>query len=246
MEPETLSELARAVAGGARVTVLTGAGISAESGVPTFRDLGGLWQQYSFEQLATPEAFRKDPALVHAFYNERRRRLLQVQPNPAHHALVRLEEALGERYVLITQNVDDLHERAGSRRLLHMHGELRKVRCTRCAEVLAWDGDLSLADECAQCGAALRPHIVWFGEMPFHMDRDIPRALRCDLFISIGTSGVVYPAAGFVQAARAAGARTMEINLEPSANAREFDWQVIGRAGAELPRVVERILGGQS
>ncbi len=224
-----------------RLSVLTGAGVSAESGIATFRDAGGLWEQHSLEDVATPEGFARDPELVLSFYNARRRGLHKVEPNPAHRALAQLEAMLGDRFALITQNIDDLHERAGSERVLHMHGELFKARCVDCAAVSAWAADIVLGTSCSDCGAQLRPHIVWFGEMPFHLEREIPTAVGAEVFVSIGTSGTVYPAAGFVGEAKACGALTVELNLEPSENAHLFELQIEGRAGERLPQLVEAI-----
>lgn len=239
---KTLDDLARALGRSGRITVLTGAGISAESGIRTFRDTGGLWEEHSIEEVATPEGFDRNPDLVHRFYNERRRKLPEARPNAAHLALAEMELRLGERFTLITQNVDDLHERGGSRRILHMHGEILKVRCSGCGNVIPWPGDLSVRDLCASCGGSLRPHVVWFGEMPFFMDREIPEALRAEVFVSIGTSGVVYPAAGFVAEARSNGAFTAEVNLEPSANARLFDLSLIGKATERVPELARAVL----
>jgi NAD-dependent deacetylase len=241
--PERVGQaIARALKEGARLTVLTGAGISAESGLKTFRDPDGLWKQYRLEELATPEAFREAPERVLEFYNMRRRRLFEVEPNPAHEALATLEAHLGDRFSLVTQNVDDLHERGGSKCVLHMHGELKKVRCTECERVFDWLGDLNLGDICTSCGRQLRPHIVWFGEMPFFLDVEIPRALVGAAFLSIGTSGTVYPAAGFVASVQAMGGLTAEVNLEPSANADLFDLQIAAKAGEALPLLVEALL----
>jgi NAD-dependent deacetylase len=229
------------------IFLLTGAGISAESGLGTFRDKGGLWSRFDPMKLATPEAFARNPAEVHAFYNMRRRNLIGAEPNAAHHGLARLEAGLAERggrVVLCTQNIDDLHERAGSRSVIHMHGELLKARCAACQVVVPWRDDLGVADSCRACGRAgsLRPDVVWFGEMPMHMD-DIDVALAdADLFVAVGTSGSVYPAAGFVDAARAAGVRTCEINLEPSDNARCFDSAHYGSASETVPRWVDEVL----
>ena len=224
---------------GGRLTVLTGAGISAESGVPTFRDMGGLWEQYRVEEVASPAAFSRDPALVYRFYNLRRADLARLEPNAGHRALAALEAALGDRFMLITKNVDDLHERAGSKRLLHMHGELRKARCTACLRICPWLLDLDGNSRCPDCGAnALRPHIVWFGEMPLYMDDEIPRALQAEVFLSVGTSGQVYPAAGFVAEARAAGALTVELNLEAGDMAPAFALSLYGKAGEILPAMV--------
>jgi NAD-dependent deacetylase len=231
------------------IFVLTGAGISAESGLGTFRDKkgGGIWAKFDPMKLATPEAFARDPETVLAFYDLRRRDLLNAKPNAAHFALARLEGALAERggnLTLVTQNIDDLHERAGSRRVIHMHGELLKARCGRCEAVRPWRDDLTVAHACPDCGhlGALRPHVVWFGEMPFAMDL-IGRALRkSDLFVAIGTSGAVYPAAGFVAEARAYGLRTCEINLEAADNADLFDEQRLGAASEAVPAWVEEVL----
>jgi len=242
----SLKDLQAILAQGGRITALTGAGVSAESGVPTFRDSGGLWENHSLEDVATPEGFQRDPDLVQRFYNERRRKLRAVEPNAAHRALAELESRLGERFTLITQNIDDLHERAGSRRVLHMHGEIRKARCGRCEAAFAWTEDITAADRCARCGGGLRPHVVWFGEMPFLMEREIPRALEAEVFVSIGTSGTVYPAAGFVQEARAHGALTVEVNLEPSLNARRFDLALIGKATERVPELVRAVLRGEA
>ena len=222
------------------IVILTGAGISAESGLATFRDLGGIWQSVRLEDVATPEAFARDPARVHAFYNARRAQLAAVQPNAAHRALARLEQARPGRVLLITQNVDDLHDRAGSQPL-HMHGELLRARCLQCGATPAWSTDLSTATPCPVCGtAALRPDIVWFGEMPMHMDRIAAALAACRVFASIGTSGQVYPAAGFV--AEAVRARTIELNLEPTSGL--FHEAVHGPATEVVPAWVERISAG--
>lgn len=198
-------------------------------------------------KLATPEAFARNPSDVHAFYNARRRNLLGAAPNSAHFALARLEKALAERggsLALITQNIDDLHDRAGSKEVIHMHGELFKVRCVACETTTSWREDLGLEDQCPSCAqtASLRPHVVWFGETPMRMD-DIYRALhQADLFVAIGTSGSVYPAAGFVSDARALGIRTCEINLEPSDNASQFDDKRYGPASEVVPAWIEETL----
>ena len=228
----------------ASLVILTGAGISAESGLRTFRDGNGLWENHRVEDVATPEAFHRNPALVYRFYNERRRSLPGVQPNAAHRALARLEREWPGEVLLVTQNVDDLHDRAGSVNLLHMHGELLKGRCLACRTVLDWPGDLDADSRCPACRRGqVRPHIVWFGEMPLEMDR-IYRALeRCALFAAIGTSGHVYPAAGFVEAA-APSARTVELNLEPSLVADAFREHRSGPATALVPAFVEEVLGG--
>jgi len=228
-----------------RIVVLTGAGISAESGVATFRDAGGLWEGHRVEEVATPEGFEDAPSLVHSFYDARRRALQSVQPNGAHKALARLELELGNDLLVVTQNIDDLHERAGSRNLVHMHGELLSALCRACTGRWAWDDDLGDFPPCPGCGMSeLRPDVVWFGEVPYRMD-EIDRALQdADLFVSIGTSGAVYPAAGFVQAATAYGARTLEINLEPSEGSHYFDETRHGPAGSLVPGWVDEMLSG--
>jgi len=232
------------------VFVLTGAGISAGSGLGTFRDKKGegIWAKFDPMKLATPEAFARDPESVLTFYDLRRRNLLNAKPNAAHFALARLEGALperGGRLTLVTQNIDDLHERAGSARVIHMHGELLKARCGVCDAIRPWLDDLSFSHTCPDCGraGALRPHVVWFGEMPLGLDL-IDRALRmADLFVAMGTSGAVYPAAGFVAEARGYGLRTCEINLEAADNAELFDEQRLGPASETVPAWVEEILG---
>ena len=226
--------------------VLTGAGVSAESGVDTFRTKGGLWEGYDHREVATPEGFAADPYKVHAFYDLRRAMLPRVQPNPAHRALAALEarlEAAGGRLMLVTQNVDDLHERAGSRRVLHVHGELAKAECTACGAVKRWTGPMGTAATCPACGrtGTMRPHVVWFGEMPRFLDEAEAALASADLFVSVGTSGSVYPAAGMVHAARAAGVATMELNLEPSENADAFDEARYGPAGEVVPRWAEEV-----
>ena len=237
-----------------RITILTGAGISAESGIRTFRDTGGLWEEYDVTEVATPEAFARDPALVHGFYNARRAALPMVAPNPAHEALGRLQHELparGGKLTLVTQNVDDLHERGGASDVIHMHGVLTRMLCGACGERWSWTVDAPLDITCPNCMASLpsanplavpRPDIVWFGEMPYQMDRIERELVASDLFVSIGTSGEVYPAAGYVQLAKAQGLHTMEINLEPSANAVVFDEQRIGKAGTLVPEWVEEVL----
>jgi NAD-dependent protein deacetylase/lipoamidase len=234
------------------IFVLTGAGVSAESGLGTFRDKqDGIWARFDPMKLATPEAFARDPETVLAFYDIRRRNLINAKPNAAHVALARLESALAERgghVTLVTQNIDDLHERAGSRRVIHMHGELLKARCEHCDAVRLWRGDLSPSDLCPDCSRAgrLRPHVVWFGEMPLHMDA-IDRALRrADLFVAIGTSGAVYPAAGFVADARGYGVRTCEMNLEAADNADLFGEARYGPASETAPAWVEEVVGGMN
>jgi NAD-dependent deacetylase len=232
------------------IFVLTGAGVSAESGLGTFRDKNGegIWAKFDPMKLATPEAFARDPSEVLAFYDLRRRNLLNAKPNAAHFALAQLEAALAKRggsLTLVTQNIDDLHERAGSRRVIHMHGELLKARCGACEAVHLWRDDLTVMHACPACGHAgtMRPHVVWFGEMPLAMDL-IDRALRkADLFVAIGTSGAVYPAAGFVAEARALGLGACEINLEAADNAHLFDEQRLGPASEMVPAWVEELVG---
>ncbi len=231
------------------VFVLTGAGVSAESGLGTFRDKAGegIWARFDPMALATPEAFARDPRRVLAFYDARRRNLLGAQPNPAHHALARLEQGLaasGGKLTLVTQNIDDLHERAGSKDVLHMHGELLKARCELCDAVGPWTGDLTVDDVCPACHSvgALRPHVVWFGELPLHLDEIEAQLRRADLFVAIGTSGAVYPAAGFVAEARAQGVATCEINLDAADNAFLFDDARYGPASEIVPLFVDELL----
>jgi len=226
------------------IVVLTGAGISAESGLATFRGPDGLWEGHRVEDVATPEAFARDPALVHAFYDARRANLGKVEPNAAHRALARLDAEWAGELLIVTQNVDDLHERAGARRLLHMHGELKSAWCRACDARMGWEAEMGHGPACPDCGVAgrLRPDIVWFGEMPYAMDQ-IDRALMdADLFVSIGTSGNVYPAAGFVQTARYCGARTLEMNLDPSLGSYLFHESRTGKAGELVPAWVEEML----
>lgn len=224
--------------------VLTGAGISAESGVPTFRDADGLWEGYHVEDVATPEAYDRDPATVLKFYDERRASLAGVVPNPAHEALARLEAAVGEELLVVTQNIDDLHERGGLQRVVHMHGELLKAWCTSCDQRHPWTGTLVDRPACPGCGStALRPDVVWFGEIPYEMDRIIDALTDAEIFVSIGTSGAVYPAAGFVQHARRHGARATELNLEPSEGSFFFHDSRHGKAGELVPAWVDELLG---
>ena len=228
------------------IVILTGAGVSAESGIDTFRAEGGLWEQHRVEDVATPEAFARDPELVLRFYDMRRAAIQTKQPNAAHRALARLDAEWGGDLLIVTQNVDDLHERAGARRVLHMHGEHLNAWCTACDRRSPWTGPLIDRPGCPACGMAgyLRPDVVWFGEMPYRME-DIYHAInRADLFVSIGTSGAVYPAAGFVREARAAGARTLELNLEPSEGGYWFDEARHGPATVLVPTWVEDMLGG--
>lgn len=226
------------------IVILTGAGVSAESGVRTFRDNGGLWEDHRIEDVATPEGFARDPGLVHRFYDARRAALATVEPNAAHEALALLDQKWKGGLLLVTQNVDDLHERASSSRLIHMHGELKSAWCRSCDTRGNWSAALGDHPACPQCGESgkMRPDIVWFGEMPYQMD-EIYTALRdCDLFVSIGTSGAVYPAAGFVQEARAMGARTLELNMEPSEGTGWFHEARHGPATELVPTWVEEVL----
>ena len=225
------------------IVVLTGAGISAESGIATFRGPGGLWEGHRVEDVATPEALARNPALVHRFYDLRRDALREVQPNAAHRALARLDAQWPGELLIVTQNVDDLHERAGAKRMLHMHGELNSALCARCGERLDWRDALPPGAACPGCaGPALRPDIVFFGEMPYGMERIEMAIGRADLFVSIGTSGAVYPAAGFVQTARYHGADTLELNLEPSVGSVFFHESRMGPAGVLVPAWVEEVL----
>lgn len=210
----------------------------------TFRDKGGLWTRYDLNEVATPEGFARNPAKVLDFYDMRRRGLVEARHNAAHEALARLEREVGDRLFLCTQNIDDLHEQAGSQAVVHMHGELFRARCLACEAVHDWRGDLNLASICPSCGAAgrMRPNVVWFGEMPMHMERIYDALLDADLFVAIGTSGAVYPAAGFVAEARAANIRTCEINLEPADNGALFDERLYGPATETAPRWVESLL----
>lgn len=227
-----------------RIVILTGAGVSAESGVDTFRDKNGLWSKIDYRDVATPEGFAANPALVHEFYNMRRRRIAELEPNEAHRALARLERDFAGDVLLVTQNIDDLHERAGSNNLIHMHGEHRSALCTHCGGRSPWDGDMSLDSPCPACAMVghLRPDVVWFGEMPYQMERIYGALRSADLFISIGTSGNVYPAAQFVQEAGRHGAHTIELNLEPSDTFDDFDEAIHGPASRVVPSYVDMLL----
>lgn len=226
------------------IVILTGAGVSAESGIDTFRDGGGLWEQHRVEDVATPEAFARDPDLVLRFYDMRRESIQTKQPNAAHHALARLDREWEGDLLIVTQNVDDLHERAGAKRVLHMHGEHLNAWCTACDARVPWTGPLIGRPACPECGAAaLRPDIVWFGEMPYRMDAIFAALERADLFVSIGTSGAVYPAAGFVRNAREFGAETLELNLEPSQGTPWFDEARHGPASELVTAWVDEVLG---
>ncbi len=226
------------------IVILTGAGISAESGLATFRAADGLWCGHRIEDVATPEAFDRQPEIVHAFYNERRRQLASVAPNAAHLALAELAQRDSGRVTIITQNVDDLHQRAGKAGvILPMHGELKKVRCVVSGEVFVWHEDLSTQTPCPCCKrqGRLRPHIVWFGEMPLYMNAIETLMAECDMFVSIGTSGQVYPAAGFVRLARSHGAHTVELNLEPSAISGHFAERRYGKATELVPAFIQSL-----
>jgi len=227
------------------IVILTGAGISAESGIETFRADTGLWAQHRVEDVATPEGFARDPARVVAFYNGRRSQAASVAPNAAHDALARLEAAHAGEVLVVTQNVDDLHERSGSNDLIHMHGALNSALCGACEHRWPAPLEMQVGQKCPACNApAARPDIVWFGEMPYQMDRIFAALSRADIFVAIGTSGNVYPAAGFVAEAARAGARTLEINLEPSAVGSQFDDALLGPATQTVPEWVDSILAG--
>jgi len=225
------------------IVILTGAGISAESGISTFRDKNGLWENHRFEDVASPGAFRKDPTTVHRFYNQRRAQLKSVFPNPAHVALAELENSWATKgdFLLVTQNVDDLHERAGSKHLLHMHGEIRKIRCSSCKSTYYHEEDAGIDLKCVKCGTlgAMRPDVVWFGEVPYHMDEIKAAIETADIFVAIGTSGVVYPAAAFAEDAKYNGraCRTIEINPNPSGN-YAFDDVIKANASDGVPKWV--------
>ena len=227
---------------GDKIVILTGAGISAESGLGTFRDEGGLWAQHRIEDVATPEAFARNPELVHRFYNLRRAQAAEAEPNAAHHALTRLQAVWPDDVVIVTQNVDGLHEKAGSA-AIHMHGALTRALCAKCDA--RWDAPAQMCrhDRCPHCGtAATRPDIVWFGEMPYHMDEIAAHMQTCAMFVAIGTSGQVYPAAGFVQEAALCGAATVEINMRDSDMSHAFDTHLKGPASKVVPQWVDRLL----
>ncbi len=231
------------------IVVLTGAGISAESGIRTFRDTGGLWEDHSIEEVATPQGYAANPELVLSFYNARRAQLSTVEPNPAHFALAELEKGLMERggyLTIVTQNVDDLHERGGAQNIIHMHGELLSQWCRACDQKFKSDAAFTLMSPCPKCEVVgkVRPDIVWFGEMPYRMDTIEATILNCDQFVSIGTSGAVYPAAGYVQMARGLGKQTLEINLERSEGSHFFLETRLGKAGDLVPVWVDEVLGG--
>ena len=229
-----------------RLLVLTGAGISAESGVPTFRDANGLWEQHRVEDVASPIGFHRNPSLVWRFYSQRRAAAKTVSPNPGHMALAEIENQLGSDFLLVTQNVDNLHPRAGSKRLIELHGNLFTTRCSGCdrepfADDRQYMDELPECEFCKENGvtALLRPHIVWFGEVPMGMDRIERELSSCDLFVTIGTSGAVYPAAGFVARARARGVPCVYVGPEAPANANLFDEYRVGKAGEAVPALFD-------
>lgn len=226
------------------IVVLTGAGISAESGIRTFRASDGLWENHPVKEVATPQGYYRNPALVQRFYNQRRQQLGDVHPNAAHQALAEFERQFDGDFLLVTQNVDDLHDRAGSQNLIHMHGELYQVLCQDSGEVFDWKQDVTLETKCPCCNKVgnLRPNIVWFGEMPLEMDTIYKALSHCDLFVSIGTSGNVYPAAGFCQEALRAGAHTVELNLEPSQTQDAFVEARHGLATEVVPEYLHSLL----
>jgi len=225
-----------------KIAILTGAGISAESGLGTFRDVGGLWTQYDLEEVATPQGFARNPGLVQAFYNARRANCASAAPNAAHSALAKLQNSK-HNITLITQNIDDLHERGGAQNVIHMHGQLMQALCADCDH--RWDApaEMETSDPCPACGqASTRPDVVWFGEVPYHMEQIMQAVAGCDLFVAIGTSGDVYPAAGLVDMANQAGADTLEINLEPSSRATAFARSLTGKATETVPGWVETLV----
>jgi NAD-dependent protein deacetylase/lipoamidase len=227
------------------IVILTGAGLSAESGLHTFRDKDGIWAKYDYREVATPEGYRRNPDFVLNFYNERRRLNADVKPNLAHFALARLETDYPGDVLIVTQNIDPLHEMGGSKHLIHMHGEIFKALCSGCGSRQAiGQEDLTLKTVCSACGkrGRMRPDVVWFGEMPYYMEKIYAALSGCDLFISIGTSGTVYPAAGFVLLARQAGAHTVELNLEPSEGVSDFNEVIHGRATEIVPAYVQKLL----
>ena len=226
------------------ILILTGAGISAESGLGTFRDSDGIWTRFDLEEVATPEGFERDPAKVHDFYNARRRNVLAAKPNDAHLALARLEQSRKHNVTIVTQNIDDLHERAGSRNILHMHGEILRALCHNCG--VKWDapGEMSPYDRCPDCNTAYtRPDVVWFGEIPYHLDEIRDLLDETDLFVAIGTSGEVHPASSFVQLAAMAGASTLELNLDPSETTIFFTESRRGPATQIVPAWVNEVIG---
>ena len=228
------------------IVILTGAGVSAESGLGTFRDKDGQWTRYDLAEVATPEGYARNPGLVLEFYNARRANCRAAEPNPAHRAIARLQRDYPGRVSLVTQNIDDLHERGGSPEVIHMHGQLLRALCAGCGHQWGWTGDMGRDDRCDSCGTAgsVRPDVVWFGEIPYRMEEIWALIADCDLFVAIGTSGAVFPAAGFVADAKHRGAATLEINLKPSENAAFFDDSLLGPAGETVPAWVEGLLNG--
>ena len=226
------------------IVILTGAGISAESGLATFRSEDGLWNKHRVEDVATIEAFYRNPDYVHAFYNEMRPELFAAKPNPAHKAITTLQEKYPAKISVVTQNVDTLHEKAGNKNVYHIHGQINQIRCLNCGHVFETWGEFSSEDVCENCGVAamLKPNIVFFGEDLLYMDKVDDLLRTCDLFLSVGTSGVVYPAAGFVQIAKMFGADTYEFNMEKTSNNRLFDEHIYGPAGTTLPEFVEKMI----
>jgi NAD-dependent deacetylase len=229
----------------ASIVILTGAGISAESGINTFRDANGLWENHPIEEVATPEGFAKDPTLVHCFYNQRRAHLKKVDPNVAHRALARLDKLWPGDFLLVTQNVDDLHERSGSHRMVHMHGELKKIRCLECHTIHDWRREVTIETVCPECKkpGKLRPQVVWFGEMPFELGKIHEALAKCGLFVAIGTSGIVYPAADFVELTNEF-AYTLEINLDSTPISTSFFERRTGSATVLVPSLVDELLEG--
>lgn len=228
-----------------KIVILTGAGISAESGLGTFRDEGGLWSQHRIEDVATPEGFARNPKLVQDFYNARRVQAAQAQPNAAHAAIARLQQTFPGDVILVTQNVDSLHEKAGSPDVIHMHGELAGALCSNCGHRWTAPDHMQVGEHCPHCAnPAARPDVVWFGEMPYHMDQIYADLISADLFAAIGTSGQVYPAAGFAQEASQAGAHTVELNLDPSATVSAFAETRFGPATQTVPHWVDSVLSG--
>ncbi len=229
-----------------QIVILTGAGLSAESGLSTFRDADGIWAKYDYRDVATPEGFLRNPDLVQDFYNQRRRNLENVRPNAAHQALAKLEHHHSGQVLIVTQNIDPLHEAAGSKNIIHMHGELLRALCSHCQASVEWNDDISTTTPCPTCNnlGGMRPDVVWFGEIPYKLEKIAEALTQCDLFISIGTSGNVYPAAGFVATAREIGAHTVELNLEPSEGASLFDEKIHGPATKVVPAYVDQLLSG--
>ncbi len=230
-----------------RIFILTGAGISAESGIGTFRDANGLWNNHKVEDVATVEAFEKNPQYVHRFYNELKPDLLEAKPNLAHLCLTKLQTNYNGNVDIVTQNVDTLHEKAGSKNVYHMHGKIDEAICLNCGHILKSDDDVDTSTICPHCTMAgfMKPNIVFFGEMPLYMPEIEKKLRECDLFISVGTSGVVYPAAGFVYTAKYYGADTIEFNLEKTSNNCLFDEHIFGKCTNTLPEFVEKLLSMQ-